>query len=170
MVSKAKTKQELLESIHRSREQLNKKFSKLTPEQMVWPGSMDNWSVKDILAHLMDWEQRFMHWYHQGLRGERPQIPAADMTWRDLPRLNRMIYEIHKDQPLDFVLEQCEKSYQEILSLVEKMQEKEIFERNYYSWTGKYPLLTWIDAITTSHYNWAKIEIHTSVIKAAVPG
>jgi hypothetical protein len=54
MVSNAKSKQELLESIQHSREQLNRKFSKLTPEQMVWPGSMDNWSVKDILAHLTD--------------------------------------------------------------------------------------------------------------------
>jgi hypothetical protein len=63
MSRKAKTKQELLESIRTTHAQLEKKFSQLTPKQMIWPGSMDNWSVKDILAHLVDWEQRFIGWY-----------------------------------------------------------------------------------------------------------
>jgi predicted enzyme related to lactoylglutathione lyase len=167
MAPQAKTKEELLESIRISREKLNNKFSKLTPEQMVWPGSMDDWSVKDILMHLVDWEQRFIHWYHQGLRGEKPQTPAPGMTWRDLPKLNQMGYEKHKDEPLEFVLAQYEKSHQEIYKLVESMQEKEIFEKNHYAWTGKYPLLIWIDANTASHYVWAQRNIRTKVLSTA---
>ena len=167
MAPQVKTKGELLESIRISREKLNKKFSKLSPEQMVWPGSMDDWSVKDILAHLVEWEQRLIQWYHQGLRGEKPQTPAPGMTWRDLPTLNRMGYEKHKDESLDSVLNQYENSYLEILNLVEGLQEKEIFEKNYYDWTGKYPLLIWIDANTTSHYDWAQRNIRKKVISTA---
>lgn len=167
MGTTVKTKGELLESIRISREKLNKKFFKLTPEQMAWPGSMDDWSVKDILMHLVDWEQRFIHWYHQGLRGEKPQTPAPGMTWRDLPKLNQMGYEKHKDEPLDYVLAQYEKSHQEIYHLVESMQEKEIFEKNHYAWTGKYPLLIWIDANTASHYVWAQRNIRTKVLSTA---
>lgn len=167
MGTTVKTKAELLASIHVAREKLNKKFSKLSPEQMVWPGSMDDWSVKDILAHLVDWEQRFIHWYQQGLRGEKPQTPAPGMTWRDLPKLNKMFYEKHKSESLDYVLEQYEKSYNEILNQVESMQEREIFEKRYYDWTGKYPLLIWIDANTASHYDWAHRNIRTKVITSA---
>lgn len=167
MAPQVKTKAELLESIRISRELLNKKFAKLTPEQMVWPSSMDDRSVKDILMHLVDWEQRLIQWYHQGLRGEKPQTPAPGLTWRDLPKLNQMGYEKHKDESLDYVLEQYEKSHQEIYHLVESMQEKEIFEKNYYTWTGKYPLLIWIDANTASHYAWAQRNIRTKVISTA---
>jgi hypothetical protein len=161
---RAKTKNELLESIRKTRELLEKKFSKLTPKQMVWPGSMDEWSVKDILVHLVDWEQRFVKWYKAGLRGEIPETPAPGVTWRELPKLNQEGFELHKHDTLKDVLEQFENSYKEILKLVEEMSEQEIFEARYYAWTGDSSLLPWIVANTSSHYNWARRNIRTTVI------
>jgi hypothetical protein len=164
MSRRAKTKAELLESIRSTRELLEKKISKLTPKQMVWPGSMEDWSVKDILAHLVDWEQMFIGWYKAGLRGEVVKTPAPGRTWRELPKLNREGYERHKNDALNYVLEKFEKSHQEILELVEGMEEQEIFETSYYEWTGASTLLTWIAANTSSHYNWARRNIRTTVI------
>jgi hypothetical protein len=164
MSRRAKTKQELLGSIRMTRELLERKFSKLTPTQMVWPGSMDHWSVKDILAHLVDWEQRFIGWYQAGLRGEVPETPAPGMTWRELPKLNQQGYERHKDDSLESVLDQFEESHQEILELIEGMSDQEIFEVKYYEWAGDSSLLPWIAANTSSHYNWARRNIRTTVI------
>lgn len=169
MSRRSKTKQELLASIKESHQQLEKKFSALTPEQMIWPGSMENWSVKDILAHLADWEQRFMGWYRAGVRGELPQTLAPGFTWRDLPRLNQAGYEKHQSDSLDSVLTQFQQSYQEITELIQAMTEKEIFEIGYYQWTGKSPLLTWIAANTSSHYAWARRNIRTTVIRKNCP-
>jgi hypothetical protein len=129
---------------------------------------MDHWSVKDILAHLVDWEQRLILWYQAGLRGENPETPAPGMTWRDLPKLNQQGYERHKDQPLDQVLEEFENSYRQVLSLVESMSEEEIFTEDVYAWTGNSPLLTWIAANTYKHYNWAKRQIRTTKIRKAI--
>ena len=164
MSRRAKTKKELLESIRTTRGLLDKKFSRLTPKQMVWPGSMDDWSVKDILAHLVDWEQRFIEWYKAGRRGEIPETPAPGFTWRELPRLNQEGFEQHKNETLEDVLERYEKSYLEVLELVEGMKEQEIFEAEYYEWTGESSLLPWIAANTSSHYNWARRNIRTTVI------
>ncbi len=164
MSRRAKTKKELLESIRTTRELLEKKFSKLSPKQMVWPGSMDDWSVKDILAHLVDWEQRFIGWYKAGQRGETPETPAPGFSWRELPKLNQVGFEQHKNETLENVLERFEKSYLEILELVKGMKEQEIFETRYYEWTGNSSLLTWIAANTSSHYNWARRNIRTTVI------
>ena len=130
---------------------------------------MDDWSVKDILAHLTDWEQRFISWYRAGLRGEIPETPAPGMTWRDLPKLNQAVYERHKDETLEEVLDQFEKSYQEILTLIESMTEQEIFEPGGYAWTGRSSLLSWIAANTSSHYNWARRNIRTTVLRKVVP-
>ena len=170
MSRRARTKQELLESIRSTRELLEKKFSKLTPAQMVWPGSMDDWSVKDILAHLVDWEQRFIGWYQAGLRGEVTITPAPGFTWRELPRLNQQGYEQHQEESLDQVLNEFEKSYQEIIELVEGMSEQEIFEDKHFAWTGDSSLLPWIAANTSSHYNWARRNIRTMVIRKACEG
>ena len=131
---------------------------------MIWLGSMEDWSVKDILAHLVDWEQRFIGWYKAGQKGEIPVTPEAGYTWRELPTLNQDWCEKHKNDALEDVLEQFAKSYLEILELVEGMNEEEIFEEEYYEWTGSTPLLIWIAANTSSHYNWARKNIRTTVI------
>jgi hypothetical protein len=165
MSRRAKNKKELLESIRTTRAQLEKKFSQLTPEQMIWPGSMDDWSVKDILAHLVDWEQRLISWYKAGLRGEVPETPVPGMSWRDLPKLNHIGYLKHKDESLEDVLAQYENSYQQCLTLIEGMTEREIFEPDVYPWTGNSSLLSWIAANTSSHYNWARRNIRTTVIR-----
>lgn len=164
MSRRAKSKKELLESIRSTRELLEKKYSKLTPKQMVWPESMGEWSVKDILAHLVDWEQRFIGWYKAGLQGEVPVTPALGFTWRELPKLNQVRYDHHKNESLEFVLEQFAQSYDEIYELVKGMREQEIFEAKYYEWTGNSPLLLWIAANTSSHYNWTRRNIRTTVI------
>jgi len=161
---RAKTKKELLDSIRITRELLEKKFSKLTPKQMVYPGSMGDWSAKDILAHLVDWEQRFIGWYKAGQKGEIPETPAPGFTWRELPRLNQVGFEQHRNETLQNVMDRFEKSYLEVLELVECMSEKEIFEAKYYEWTGDSSLLPWIAANTSSHYNWARRNIRTTVI------
>ncbi len=167
MSRKAKTKKELLDSIRSTHEQLEKKFGSLSPAQMVWPGSMEDWSVKDILAHLVDWEQRLISWYKAGLKGEVPETPAPGLTWRELPKLNQQGYELHKNEPLEDVLEQFEQSYQEVVDLIDAMSEKEIFEEKIYEWTGSSSLLSWIAANTSSHYNWARRNIRTTVIRRA---
>jgi hypothetical protein len=169
MSRRAKTKKELLDSIRTTREQLEKKFSKLTPNQMVFPGSMGDWSVKDILAHLVDWEQRFIGWYKAGLRGEVPATPEPGMTWRELPKLNQKGYERHKSESLDDVLNNYENAYKEILEIIKVMSEQEIFVPKYYKWTGDSSLLPWIVANTSSHYNWARRNIRTTVIRKDCP-
>jgi hypothetical protein len=168
MMPNPTTKEALLEAIHDARARLEKKFSKLTPEEMIWPGSMDNWSVKDILAHLVDWEQRLNGWYQAGLRGEVPEIPAPGLSWRDLRILNQQGYEKHRDESLDCVMENFLSSYQETLQLVEAMSEEEIYTPGYYKWTGRSSLYSYIAANTFRHYNWARNQIRTTKIKKAL--
>jgi hypothetical protein len=169
MSRRARTKAELLKSIHESRALMEKKYAGLSPEQMIWPGSMGDWSVKDILAHLVDWEGRLISWYRAGLRGEIPETPAPGITWRQLPKLNQDGYEQHKDDSLEEVLDQSNRSFEEVLALVESMNEREIFETGIYPWTGESALLSWIAANTASHYNWAQRNIRTTVIRRGCP-
>lgn len=163
------SKEELLQAIHVERALLEKKFSGLVPEQMVWPGSMEDWSVKDILAHLVDWEQRFIGWYEAGRRDEPVHLPAPGMKWSDLAELNRQGYERHRDRPLEDVLADFRDSYARILALVEGMSEREILEAGHYAWTGGQNLAGFIAANTSSHYRWARNQIRTTRICQAVP-
>lgn len=159
------TKTALLEAILEERCLLERKMEGLSAAEMVWPGSMDRWSVKDILAHLVDWEQRFIGWYEAGRRGEAVHTPAPGMTWRDLPRLNQEGYERHRERPLEDVLADFHASFRQVLTLVQGIPEEEMFSAECHRWAGKWKLAGYIAGNTCDHYRWARAQVRPRRIR-----
>jgi hypothetical protein len=153
-------KQEILARIRTERRRLEQNLEALDETQMLQPGVVGQWSVKDILAHLADWEGRFLGWYQVGLRGEAPEIPAPGLTWAQLDTLNQRIYLANRDRPLADVLATFGRSYQEMIEAIEAMSEEEIFAPGRYAWAGAgNNLVNVILANTANHYRWAKTAI-----------
>lgn len=162
-MTKHATKAALLEDIRVQRKRLEQNLSGLSTEEMTRPGAIGAWSVKDVLAHLLDWEQRFIGWYKAGLRGETPETPAPGLSWRDLGVLNQHIYEQYRDAPLEEVRGKSAASYKEILALLEGIPEEELFARGRYDWLQGGRLADWAAANTCNHYYWAKMQIRKSM-------
>lgn len=160
-----KSKAELLESNFAERAKLEQKIAGLTTAEMVYPGTMGEWSVKDILQHLVDWEQRWISWYEAGKRGKAVMTPESGYNWRQMGQLNEKYRLKHKDRPLDEVLTDFHASYQQILSVIEKIPEEEMLTLHVYPWTGKHPLIAWIAGNTCEHYQWAIQMIHPLTIR-----
>jgi len=160
-----KSKLELLELTHSERDSLVMKIASLTDEELVFPFAMDDWSVKDILQHLVDWEQRWINWYEAGKRGEKVDIPEAGYNWRQLNLLNEKYRQKHKDHSLGEVMADFHDSYQQILGMIEPIPEPEMLEMNAYEWTGKYPLIVYIAGNTCEHYRWANQVIRPLAIR-----
>jgi hypothetical protein len=160
-----KSKAELLESTYAEREILEKKIAGMTPAELVFPGSMGEWSVKDILQHLVDWEQRWIHWYESGKRGEAVHTPETGYNWRQMGLLNEKSRQRFKDRPLEEVMADFHASYQQILSRIKAIPEEEMLTPGVYPWTGKLPLIGWIAGNTCEHYQWATNMIHPFAIR-----
>lgn len=155
-MAKPTNKPDLLLAIQKEYDQLQLSLQNIPHEVMLEKGACDEWSIKDILCHLMDWDGRVWLWYAQGGRGETPKMPDPAYKWNQIPQLNQMIYEAHKDRALDEVLltfsDTCTQSMQRITA----MDEDEIFSPGYHAWTGKLPLLAYIWSGTQAHYKWAR--------------
>ena len=154
------SKDQLLQDIQVQHRLLMRTLAALGEEVMLQPGAVGNWSVKDVLAHLTAWEQLFLDWYRSGLLGETPQKPAPGITWKQLGKLNRMIYEAHSSQELDEIKEEFADSYQTIVREITEMSEEMISTPGYFAWTNGYNLQGYIRANTANHYRWAKNQIH----------
>jgi hypothetical protein len=141
------------------------KIAGLTPAELIFPGTMGEWSVKDILQHLVDWEQRWISWYEAGKRGESVMTPEPGYNWRQMGLLNETYRQKHKDLPLNGVLTEFRLSYQQILDVIEKIPESEMLMPGVYVWTGKLPLIAWIAGNTCEHYQWAIQMIHPLSIR-----
>jgi uncharacterized protein (TIGR03083 family) len=153
------SKSELVKEIRTQRRRLDKNLADLSPAQKETPGVVGEWSVKDVMAHLMDWERRFTGWYQAGRRGEVPETPAPGLTWGQLNVLNQQIFEHWRDLPLEEVQAHFESSSAEILALIEGMSEEELFTPAFYAWNGPEVLAGWAAANTCNHYAWAKDQI-----------
>jgi hypothetical protein len=153
------SKDDLLAAIDKERGALEAFLETLTPKQMIEPGVVGEWSVKDVLAHLVEWEQMCLGWYRAGLRGETPALPAPGFKWNQTPQLNQQIYEKHRDRSLDEVLEQFHASHREILEVIQGLSNEDLFTAGRYVWTKKNTMGTYFVSATSSHYLWARKEI-----------
>jgi hypothetical protein len=72
---------------------------------------------------------------------------------------------MYRDRPLDEVIADFHASYQQILSVIEKVSEEEMLTPGLYGWTGELPLIAWIAGNTCEHYHWAIQMIHPTSIR-----
>jgi uncharacterized protein (TIGR03083 family) len=147
---------QLLAEIEAERKRLEANLAGLNDAEMVEPGVCGDWSVKDILAHLVAWEQLFLGWYAAGRRGETSKTPAPDLNWRQLDILNRRIYEQHRDDPLDDVRAAFATSYRDFVATVRAIPEEDLFAPNRFAWTGHWTQVAFVRGNSSSHYLWAK--------------
>jgi len=151
------SKEEIIEEVLVERRRLEKNLSALTPEQMVEPGVVGEWSVKDIMAHLTAWEKMFLGWYNTGSRGEVPEVPALGYDWSNYHLLNQKISEGNKDRSLQDVQEEFESHYQHTLGCIREIPEEEWFVLGLYEWMeDRVRIVRYIQANTGDHYRWAK--------------
>ncbi|HEX9656558.1 MAG TPA: ClbS/DfsB family four-helix bundle protein [Bacteroidota bacterium] len=152
---------ELLDEIHVERTTLDNTLALLTKRQMTQAGvTRGGWSVKDILAHLVEWQQMNLNWYAAGLRGEKPAIPAPGITMREIPRLNQMIYRKHHRRPLSDVLRDYEANHARVVALIKSLPDEDLITLGRYSWTGpSWTLSDYLRASTAAHYLWARTRI-----------
>jgi hypothetical protein len=154
-------KKELLTAIQAERSKLDETLALVSVPQMTEAGvTKGGWSVKDVLAHLVEWQQMSLSWYAAGLRGERPALPADGYSWRDLPRLNAAIYQKHRDRALKAVLRDYRASHERVVELITGLRESDLVEPGRFAWTGpSWTLSDYLRATTAAHYLWARTRI-----------
>jgi hypothetical protein len=133
----------------------------LTPEQMLQPGIVGDWSVKDVLAHLHEWHQMVLRWIDASRRGETPHVPGEGYKWSQLPALNEQIFRTYADRPLDEIMKLYRDSHAQITQTIEVLDEATMFTPGLYKWMNKNTLGSYFVSATSSHYRWARKELRS---------
>lgn len=154
-----RTKKQLLEAIEVEHKAWEGLLAGLSPAQMTQPGVVGEWSVKDVLAHLLEWQHMVLHWHAAGVKGKIPATPAEGFNWAQLPELNRQIYEKHCDRPLADIQKEFKASHKKILSAIQGLSDEDLFTRGRYAWTKNNTLGAYFISSTSSHYLWARTNI-----------
>lgn len=146
------TKLKILDEIQAERNNLDKTQGKIPGDQMLSPGLVGNWTVKDMLAHITVWEQRMVRWLEQTALGDEPEMLPAGMTWDDLDLWNEQTYQEHLHRDLQEVLSGFQTSYQEALKTVREFPEEDLIDPERYAWRNGRALWLMVAANTYEHY------------------
>lgn len=112
-------------------------------------------NIRDVLVHLHEWHLMMLGWYRQGMRGEKPDIPAKGHTWQTIPALNMEIWEKHQSVSFDEAMKRLAESHHEVTGLIEAHTDEELFTKKKYKWTNTTSLGAYFISSTSSHYDWA---------------
>jgi uncharacterized protein (TIGR03083 family) len=121
-------------------------------EQMCRPGS-GGWSVKDVLAHLAEWEQFVLlsqfHGYsaHEALRVDEAMLESPNFD-----ELNAVQVERNRDRPVADVLANLHQVHSQLVAALEQMSESDFTKPVAAIFKGA-PLINVIKVITYDHYS-----------------
>ncbi len=112
------SKEQLLDRIKREHATFAGSFAHLSEAHMTQPGVENEWSIKDILAHISFWHRRLSYLIDCALRGEpfarlrNEGEDAADA----IDRVNAENEAANKHRPLAEVRAEYAQAYEEVLA------------------------------------------------------
>lgn len=112
-------------------------------------------NLRDVLIHLYEWHQLLLHWIGENQKGVSTSFLPAPYTWRTYGEMNIELWKKHQQTSLQKAKELLEKSHSQVMRLIERFSEEELFTKAYFSWTGTTSLGSYCISATSSHYDWA---------------
>jgi hypothetical protein len=169
-MSRPLNKTQLLDFIHKDYTALEKFLAPLTAAQMELAPAPGAWAIKDILAHLYEWQRMFFTWYETGLDGEMAELPAPGYKWNQLPALNQAIYEKHQALTAEKALTLFRGSHQKTVEFVEILSDADLTTPGLYKWMNKNTLMAYLNSTTAAHYRWALKDAKKALNRRSLAG
>jgi hypothetical protein len=91
------------------------------------------------------------NWYEEGISGKKPSL---SYSLQMLPFINKSIWEKYKGTELKKAITLIKKSHKDIMALINKHSDEELFTKNKYNFTGSTTLGAYFYYNTADHYNW----------------
>jgi hypothetical protein len=106
----------------------------------------DEWTRKDVVAHLEAWERRVVEILAALRAGEDPS------RGKETDELNAEFYARDRDRPLADVRQAERDAYDELLASIDGASDEELFDGSRFGWTNGDPLAGWFRGNSDEHY------------------
>ena len=117
-------KSELLDWLRDDYRQWEELLEQIGPERMEQPGANGDWSMKDIVAHLTGWQPRVNANLQAALRGESEPPPPWPAHLQTDDEINAWIYESNRGRSLREVLDEADRSFQQLLAIIDGLPDE----------------------------------------------
>lgn len=116
-------KMDVLDKLGKAWEEFNRSYAGLAEGDMLRPGVMEGWSVRDILAHVSWWEEEALKYLPLVLEGRQP--PRYSVQYGGINAFNARMTELRKSLTLDEIHRQLEQTHARLLEYLETVPEEQ---------------------------------------------
>lgn len=114
-------KHQLLKQLEKAWTALKESYAGLSDSQLMEPGVMGDWSVKDILGHVTTWEEEALKYLPLILTGGRP---PRYIQFGGIDAFNAQMAEQKRDMALSDVLRQLDETHRRLLDYLQSVPEE----------------------------------------------
>ena len=143
-------KTELLEALEGNRQELIEMLEDLPNETLLEPGVVGDWSIKDILAHLTNWEGQIVTLLFQIQHGMKKPT-TVHFGSETVDEINQRWYESGKDRSLDVIWQDWAGVRKQSIRRVSEFNDLDLNDPQRFAWLDGEPLYQWILNDTVSH-------------------
>jgi hypothetical protein len=144
------TKAELVSAIQIAREALIQTYAQIPVEYHQVVILYDTWSLKDLLAHFLGWEQRAQNILQAALHDE---ISLAVEEDGEVDAINARFYKLYKDMPYEDVALEEQDLYDALIALIEGVEDEDLlFNVGRFPWLQARSVADWLLLNTATHY------------------
>jgi hypothetical protein len=130
-------------------------LASLSEAQITAPLLDDNWSLKDVIAHLWGWQQRSIARLEAALLDREPEFPAWPAQFEPeaegVADLNAWLYATYRDQPWSSVHHDWRAGFLRFLELGAAIPEADLLDTEKYPWLEGYSLAFILQASYEHH-------------------
>src|SRR6266850_167743 len=116
-------KQQLLRQLDQAWASIKESYAGLSNAQLMEPGVMGNWSVRDTLAHVTTWEEEALKYLPLILQGGR--APRYSTKYGGIDAFNAHMTEQKRGLSLSDVLRQLDETHRRVIEYVEGAPEEQ---------------------------------------------
>lgn len=143
-------KQALLDKMQYEADWWENFLDEVGEDRMVQPGATEEWSFKDVVAHISAWRTRTLARLEAARHDRVPnfaQWPAGldEGNEEDLQQLNQWIYEENRDRPLDDILNESRQQFRQMSEVIRRLPEEKLFDPHRFEWMEGLPVAKVID-------------------------
>lgn len=142
-------REEILDQLDNSREQMLILLEPLPDEALVETGVMDEWSIADILAHLTAWESEMVTALMRIDQGKKPRrlLDAYD----DIDGYNARRFAENEGRDLDRIFADWHDVRLQIEDWLEAFSDKQLNDPKRFRWAKGRPLVDFIKETSWQH-------------------
>ena len=124
-------KTELLDWLQEEYQKFEAFLDQIGETRMEQRGVAGDWSMKDILAHLTDWNRWLVIRLQAALRSELNPPPPWPAQAQDDEDINAWIYESNRSRSLHEIRDEMHQVHQQLLAFIEGLPDDVRIERDW---------------------------------------